>query len=92
MATLTIETRQRAPGLTAQSVLEQLAAIQMIDVHVPVSDGRCLVLPRYTEPEPEQALLLKKLKLTLPQQPPPKIYASQLAALQEHLETPNPKI
>ncbi len=37
---------------------------------------------RYTEPEPEQALLLEKLDLTLPQQPPPKIYASQLAALE----------
>ena len=90
-ATLTMQTRQHAPGLTARAVLEQLAAIQMIDVHIPTTDGRCLVLPRYTEPEPEQAFLLEKLKLTLPEQPPPKIYASELAALQEHLQTPEPR-
>ncbi len=82
-ATLTMQTRHHAPGLTARAVLEQLNAIKMIDVHIPTTDGRCLVLPRYTEPEPEQALLLKKLDLALPQQPPPKIYACQLAALQE---------
>ncbi len=90
-ATLTMQTRQHAPGLTARAVLEQLAAIQMIDVHIPTTDGRCLVLPRYTEPESEQAFLLEKLKLTLPEQPPPKIYASELAALQEHLEPPEPR-
>ncbi len=81
-ATLTMQTRHHAPGLTARAVLEQLSAIKMIDVHIPTTDGQCLVLPRYTEPEPEQALLLEKLDLTLPQQPPPKIYASQLAALE----------
>ena len=81
-ATLTMQTRHHAPGLTARAVLEQLNAIKMIDVHIPTTDGQCLVLPRYTEPEPEQALLLEKLDLTLPQQPPPKIYASELAALE----------
>jgi hypothetical protein len=48
----------------------------MIDVHLPTADGRELVLTRYTEPEPELKLLLKKLKLDLPAQPPPKITAS----------------
>jgi transposase len=90
-ATLRIQTRRHAPGLTARAVLDQLAAIQMIDVHIPVSDGRCLVLPRYTEPEQEQQFLLDKLELTLPEQPPPRIYASQLAALQEDLETSEPQ-
>jgi hypothetical protein len=65
-----------APGLTPRSVLEKFAAVQMIDVHLPTTDGRELVLTRYTEPEPELSLLLKKLKLELPAQPPPKITAS----------------
>ena len=49
----------------------------MIDVHLPTTDGRELLLSRYTEPEPEPELnlLLKKLKLELPAQPPPKITA-----------------
>src|SRR5438309_140406 len=51
------------------------AATQMIDVHLPTTDGRELVLTRYTEPEPELSLLLEKLKLELPAQPPPKITA-----------------
>jgi len=62
-----------APGLTTRSVLEKFAAIQMIDVHVPTTDGRELLLTRYTQPEPELRLLIDKLKLELPAQPPPKI-------------------
>ena len=65
-----------APGLTPRSVLEKFAAMQMIDVHLPTTDGRELVLTRYTEPEPELSLLLNKLKLELPAQPPPKITAA----------------
>src|SRR5262245_22120442 len=64
-----------APGLTPRSVLEKFAAIQMIDVHIPASDGRELVLTRHTEPERDLRLLLDKLKLELPAQPPPKITA-----------------
>jgi transposase len=64
-----------APGLTPRAVLEKFAAVQMIDVHVPTTDGRELVLTRYTEPEPELALLLEQLKLDLPAQPLPKINA-----------------
>ena len=64
-----------APGLTPRSVLEKFAAIQMIDVHIPITDGRELVLTRYTEAEPEQKLLLDKLRLELPAQPPPKVTA-----------------
>jgi hypothetical protein len=65
-----------APGLTPRSVFEKFAAVQMIDVSIPTTDGRTLT--RYTEPEPELKLLLEKLKLELPQQPPPKITALQL--------------
>src|SRR5205814_7349142 len=62
-----------APGLTPRSVIEKFAAVQMIDVHVPTIDGRELMLNRYTHPEPELNLLLEKLRLELPAQPPPKI-------------------
>ena len=65
-----------APGLTPRSAIEKFAAVQMIDLHVPTTDGRELLLTRYTEPEPELALLLHKLKLLLPDQPRPKITAS----------------
>lgn len=62
-----------APGLTPKAVLETLATIQMLDVWLPTTDGRWLVMPRYTQPETEQAILLHKLQLRLPQQPPPRI-------------------
>ncbi len=62
-----------APGLTARSVLEKFAAVQMIDLHLPTTDGRELMLTRYTQPEPELQLLIQQLKLSLPPQPPPRI-------------------
>jgi hypothetical protein len=64
-----------APGLTPAAVLEALATIQMIDVHIPAIDGRWLILPRYTQPEAEARLVPDKLKLALPAQPPPRITA-----------------
>jgi hypothetical protein len=67
-----------APGLTARAVLEKLRAIQMIDVHLPTTDGRTVILTRYTKPQADQQMLIEKLKLTLPEQPPPKITAAQL--------------
>jgi transposase len=72
--------RDLAPGLTPRSILEKFAAVQMIDVHLPTTDGRHVILPRYTQPEKELQLLLERLHLTLPEQPPPRITASgQLA-------------
>jgi hypothetical protein len=68
-----------APGLTARSALEKFAAVQMIDVHLPTTDGRELLLTRYTQPEPELRLLIQQLKLNLPPQPPPRI-ASRAAS------------
>jgi hypothetical protein len=62
-----------APGLTARSALEKFAAVQMIDVHLPTTDGRELLLTRYTQPEPELRLLIQQLRLQLPPQPPPRI-------------------
>ena len=62
-----------APGLTARSALEKFAAVQMIDVHLPTTDGRELLLTRYTQPEPELRLLIQQLRLQLPPQPSPRI-------------------
>ena len=69
-----------APGLTARSALQKFAAVQMIDVHLPTTDGREIILSRYTEPEPELLLLIDRMKLDLPPQPPPKIAAGALLA------------
>jgi len=68
--------RDLAPGLTPRSVLEKFAAVQMIDVHLPTTDGRQVILPRYTQPEKELQVLLDQMKLDLPEQPPPRITAS----------------
>ena len=73
LVTLKNRLQALAPGLTPKAVLENLAAIQMLDVWLPTTDGRWLVMPRYTQPETEQAILLHKLQLRLPQQPPPRI-------------------
>jgi transposase len=67
-----------APGLTPRSVFEKFGRLQMIDVNIPTTDGRELTLSRYTEPEPELKLLLAKLRLELPAQPPPKITTGQV--------------
>lgn len=72
-ATLSRRLKDLAPGLTARAVLEKMAAMQMIDVHLPTTDARTVILTRYTQPEVDQKLLLEKLKMTLPDQPPPKI-------------------
>jgi transposase len=69
-----------APGLTPRSVLEKFSAVQMIDVIVPTTDGRELQLTRTTQPEPDLKLLLDKLRLELPAQPPPKISVPQTLA------------
>ncbi len=73
--TLRARCRPLAPGLTARSVLDKFAAIQMINVHFPTTDGRELVFRRYTQPEKDQKLLLAQLRWELPEQPPPEISA-----------------
>jgi len=75
LVTLKSRLQALAPGLTPRAVLEKLATIQMLDVWLPTTDGRWLVMPRYTQPEPDQAILLHKLQLGLPPQPPPRIKA-----------------
>ena len=74
--TLRRRLRDLAPGLTARAVLEKFAAVAMVDVHLPTTDGRTLILPRYTQPEKELKLLLRSLKIELPAQPRPRITAN----------------
>jgi transposase len=62
-----------APGLTPRSVLDKFAAMQMLDVHFPTTDGRELIFRRYTQPEKDQKMLLAQLRWELPPQSPPRI-------------------
>ena len=75
---VTLKQRLRALALTPRAVLEKFAAMQMVDVHLPTTDGRQLVLSRYTEPDNDQQLLLQRMKLQLPAQSPPKITSTTL--------------
>ena len=70
-----------APGLTPAAVFEKLATIQMVEVWIPMLDGRWLVLPRHTQPERDVQAVLNQMQITLPSQPPPRIKASQVPAL-----------
>jgi transposase len=84
--TLKHRLQRLAPGLTPRAALEKLATIQMLDVVFPTADGRYLVMPRYTEPDADQALLLHQLNLALPQQPPPRISAQASDDSRVHLK------
>ncbi len=74
--TLRARLRPLAGGLTARAVLDKFAALQMLDVHFPTTDGRVQILSRYTQPELDHKILLERLGLTLPAQPPPRITAA----------------
>jgi hypothetical protein len=76
--TLTRRLHGLAPGLTARSALAKFATVQIIDVHLPTTDGREIVLTRYTEPERDLRLLIDRMNLALPAQPPPKIAPAAL--------------
>lgn len=65
--------RNLAPGLTPQAVLEKFSTVQMIDVHLPTTDNRTIIMSRYTKPESDLLLLMKKLQLSFPDQPLPKM-------------------
>jgi len=58
-------------------MLDKLGAIQMLDVHFPTTDGRELIFTRYTQPEPDQQVMLAQLEWELPAQPPPRITAKR---------------
>ena len=71
---------KHAPGLTPAAVFEKLATIQMVEVWIPMVDGRWLAMPRHTQPEPDVQALLNQIRITLPSQPPPRIKASQITS------------
>jgi transposase len=75
--TLKANLRPLAGGITPREVLAKFKTMQMVDVCIPTTDGRELVLSRYTQPEVEHRVLLQRLQLRLPEQPPPKITAAQ---------------
>jgi transposase len=75
--TLRARLRPLAAGLTPRAVLDTFAAIQMLDVHFPTTDGRTLILTRHTELSADQKLLVRQLNLDLPPQPPPRITAAR---------------
>lgn len=75
--TLKAQLKRLAHGITPHEVIAKFKTIQMVDVHVPTTDGRDLVLSRYTQPEADHRMLLDLLRLTLPEQPPPRITAKQ---------------
>jgi transposase len=74
--TLRAQLKPLAAGLTPRAVLDKFAAIQMLDVHFPTTDGRTLILTRHTELNADQKLLVHQLNLDLPPQPPPRITAA----------------
>jgi len=78
--TLQQRLRVLAPGLTSRAVIEKFSSMQMVDVVVPTINGQVLILPRYTQPERDQQLLLRKLHLRLPDQPPPRISHADLGS------------
>jgi hypothetical protein len=79
ITTLKLQLATHAPGLTPRSALEKLSAIQMVDVWLPTTDGRWLVMPRHTQPEQEQKIVLDLLGLSLPAQPPPRITTGSIS-------------
>jgi len=83
--TLKANLRPLASGITPCEVIAKFKTIQMIDVHIPTTDAREITLSRYTQPEPEHRMLLQQLQMRLPEQPPPRITATQV----RHL-TPDP--
>lgn len=73
-----------APGLMPSSVFEKMATIQMVEVWIPMLDGRWLVLPRHTQPDPDVQALLEQIRIALPPQPPPRIKSAQSATVPNH--------
>ncbi len=71
MVTLKNLLRRKASGLTPRAVLEKMAEIQMVDVHLPTEERQVIVLPRYTSPGKDHKLILQLLDLNLPKQPTP---------------------
>jgi len=83
--TLKARLKSRASGPTPRAVLEKFAAVQMLDDHLPTTDGHEVVLTRYTQPEKDLLILLQQLGLPLPEQAPPKIHSPRTFSNQPRL-------
>ena len=83
--TLKAQLRRVAHGITPHEVITKFKTMQMVDVHLPTTDGREIVLSRHTQPEADHRMLLDLLHLKLPEQPPPKITAKQGRATVESM-------
>jgi transposase len=79
--TLRQMSRVHAGGLTSAAIIEKFQSVQMIDIHLPTTDGRRIVMNRHTEPEPDIQLLQSKLDLILPPQPPPQVSAHEISSV-----------
>jgi hypothetical protein len=67
-----------APSLTPWQLLDQFGRIQLVEVWFKLRASGCICLERVTQPEAAQAALIHQLNWPLPQQPPPKIYSTDL--------------
>jgi hypothetical protein len=76
-----------APGLTPRAVLEKFAVVQMIDVHLPTTDGHTVIMSRHTQPEPELKILLQQLQFSLPKQPQPRMVSNPDLTKQDVVKT-----
>ncbi|MYK33372.1 MAG: hypothetical protein F4051_17215 [Boseongicola sp. SB0670_bin_30] len=65
--------RPRAGVLTPRAAVETLGTIQMVQAHLPGTDGRHPVLPRHSQPRPEHELLLQQLGMASPAQGAPRL-------------------
>ncbi len=72
------QAERSASSLTPWQILDQLGRIALVEVWFELRDGRRMCLPRITQPEPAQAVLLEQLNWRLPPQPPPRVYAQDL--------------
>ncbi len=82
--TLKANLRSLAGGLTPREVIAKFKTIQMVDVHIPTTDRCELIMSRYTQPEAEHRMLLQLMRLSLPEQPPPRIAPTQVGRSAPH--------
>jgi len=68
-----------APGLSPWQLLDQFKRLVQVEVWFKLKAGGAICLPRITQPEPTQAMILHQLNWSLPEQPPPRIYQDQVA-------------
>jgi len=67
-----------APALSPWQVLDQFKRVVQVEVWFKLKSGGAICLPRITQPEPSQAMLLHQMRWSLPKQPPPRIYKDQV--------------